>query len=131
MYFFTMYNLSGIQKGIQAGHAAVEYSRYARDGDPDYASYNEFADNHKTFILLDGGSSGDMKTRVSELRSMGIAYAAFFEPDLNYSMSAIAFILPEEIYNIDLSNPLGLWNPEYQANYNIKEYISKFRLSSN
>ena len=27
MYFFTIYQLSGIQKGIQAGHAALEYAR--------------------------------------------------------------------------------------------------------
>jgi hypothetical protein len=126
-----MYNLSGIQKGIQCGHAAVEYSRHSRDGRPAYADYNEFADQHKTFILLDGGSSGDMKTRVSELRAMGIPYAAFFEPDLNNSLSAIAFILPEEIYGIDLNDPGIEGDDEYERAYNIKSYISKFRLASN
>lgn len=131
MYFFVMGNISGRQQGIQCGHAAVEYSRHARDGHPAAADYNEFADNHKTFILLDGGSSGDMKNRARELSLFGIEYAAFFEPDLNDSLSAIAFILPEEIYAIDLADPGVEGDLDYESRYAVKSYISKFRLASN
>ena len=130
MYFFTMYNLSGIQKGIQCGHAAVEYSRLAITCET-HSQYFEFADKHKTFIVLDGGNSNDMITRSCELDSLNIPHACFREPDLNDSMSAIAFILPEEIYGIDLADPQGLWDLEDQAKYDIKSYISKFRLASN
>jgi hypothetical protein len=131
MYFFVMYNLSGIQKGIQAGHAAVEYSRYAMDRVGGYEQYAEFADNHKTFILLDGGSSNDMQYRLLELDDLEIPNAVFHEPDLNNSLSAIAFILPEDVYGIDLNNPGVEGDEDYARRYAIKSYISKFRLASN
>ena len=130
MYFFVMYNLSGIQKGIQAGHAAVEYSRYARNY-KDYAAYNEFADNHKTFILLNGGGSNDMLKRRDELDNLNIPNAVFFEPDLNDSLSAIAFILTDDVYNLDLNDPGVEGDEDYARRYAIKSYISKFRLASN
>lgn len=131
MYFFTMYNLSGIQKGIQAGHAAVEYSLKCGLGDRKYGDYVEFADKHKTFIVLDGGTSGDMITRSCELDNLGIPHACFHEPDLNGSLSAIAFILPEEVYGIDLQDPGVEGDDEYAKRYLIKNYISQFRLASN
>jgi len=131
MYFFVMYNLSGIQKGIQAGHAAVEYSRYAMDRVGGYEQYAEFADNHKTFILLDGGSSNDMQYRLLELDDLRIPNAVFHEPDLNNSLSAIAFILPENVYGIDLKDPGVEGDEDYARRYSIKSYISQFRLASN
>jgi hypothetical protein len=131
MYFFVMGNLSGRQQGIQAGHAAVEYSRHAADRVEGYEQYAEFADDHKTFILLDGGGSQDMPMRARELRSLNIKTASFYEPDLNNSLSAIAFILPEEIYGIDLADPGGEGDEDYSRRYAIKSYISKFRLASN
>jgi hypothetical protein len=131
MYFFVMYNLSGIQKGIQAGHAAVEYSLRCRSGEKQFSDYNEFAQHHKTFILLDGGGSNDMQRRLLELDDLRIPCAPFYEPDLNNSMSAIAFILPEEVYSVDLANPGEEDELEYNHRYTIKSYISKFRLASN
>lgn len=128
MYFFVMYNLSGIQKGIQAGHAAVEYSRLA-DVYETHTQYFEFADEHKTFILLDGGGSGDMITRSCELDDLGIPHACFHEPDLNGSLSAIAFILPKEVYDIDLNITEG--DAAYLKRYAVKSYISMFKLAAN
>jgi hypothetical protein len=127
MYFFVMYNLSGIQKGIQAGHAALEYANTFKD-DP---IYNEFIKDHKTFILLDGGGSGDMLDRALEVQNLNIQYEAFFEPDLNGSMSAIAFILKESQYDCKLDE----WD-ENQWWYScddkrVYDYIRKFRLASN
>lgn len=130
MYFFVMYNLSGIQKGIQAGHAAVEYSRLAAASEA-YNDYFEFANKHKTFILLDGGGSNDMQSRLLELDDLGIANAPFYEPDLNHSLSAIAFILPEDVYGIDLNDPGVEGDEDYRRRYDIKSYISKFHLASN
>jgi len=127
MYFFVMYNLSGIQKGIQAGHAALEYA--ATYGET--MNYKEFIDNHKTFILLDGGGSNDMMTRCDELRELRIPFMNFVEPDLNNSISAIAFILPEYQYDCKLE--------EFDENQwwyscddkRVYDYIRKFRLASN
>ena len=94
MYFLVMYNLSSVQKGIQAGHAALEYSqKYKNDKD-----YLDFVKNHKTFIVLDGGSSSDMKRHLNTLGCWNMKCAAFHEPDLNNSISAIACVLDEDTY---------------------------------
>ena len=125
MYFFVMYNLSGIQKGIQAGHAAVEYSlKYGKT-----KHYKEFAKYHKTFILLDGGGSQDMISRMEELEDFGVNYASFYEPDLNNSLSAIAFIVSEHIYGMDIKAMGDLLFVTRDEEY--ARYLKSFRLASN
>ena len=128
MYFFTMYNLSGIQKGIQAGHAALEYVRsYAFESDSETETKQDLIDfvtDHKTFIILDGGTSSTMIDRMDELTELGIPFAAFREPDLNHSTSAIAFIVNESGYDPTDTEILYKTNPIY-------EYIRQFRLASN
>lgn len=120
-----MGNLSGRQQGIQSGHAALEYVAKYKD----YTDVWNFITDHKTFIMLDGGGSDDMKTHKDNLNSLGIHTAEFHEPDLNDSMSAIAFLIPEEVYGIDLKDP-G-WNEPGDWAYDVKEYLSGFRLASN
>ena len=118
MYFFTMYNLSGIQKGIQSGHAALEYVlKYGRDD----RTLFEFVSEHKTFIVLNGGTSGDMLEREKELEELDIKFASFVEPDLNGAVSAIAFIVKEDDYDDE---------DQYKVNP-IKQYLLKFNLASN
>ncbi len=125
-----MYNLSGIQKGIQSGHAALEYADLFKD-DP---IYKEFIEKHKTFILLDGGGSGDMLNRHDELIDLGIPFAVFEEPDLNNAMSAIAFILKESQYDFKIPNWMecgDLVDLDGNPDYEIYNYIRKFRLALN
>ncbi len=87
-----MYNLSQIQIGIQSLHAAIEYSlKYGKDKE-----YQEWAKTHKTVILLNGGTSNNVQPGTMELNYMRlidnkVKCAAFYEPDLNNSLSAIAF----------------------------------------
>ena len=47
MYFLVPYNISEIQKSIQAGHAALEYAHQYKD-DPETW---EFVKDHKTWIV--------------------------------------------------------------------------------
>lgn len=132
MYFFVMYNLSGIQKGIQAGHAALEYANSKGHTD----QYKDFIENHKTFILLDGGGSKELvNDRVEELVEFEIPFDYFREPDLNDSISAIAFIVPETIYNYDYSEvdyhsyaEMFVPTPREMAIY---RWLKGFRLASN
>lgn len=127
MYFFTMYNLSGIQKGIQAGHAALEYVDKILPNHPESDEADDlinFIRNHKTWIVLDGGTSSTMQDRMAELKDLGIDFAAFQEPDLNYSTSAIAFLVHEEDYSPSENEILYKTNRVY-------EYLRQFRLASN
>ncbi len=109
LYCLTMYNISEIQKSIQALHATVEYAlKYGKDKE-----YIDWAKHHKTVVILNGGTSNDghhseygepkqegsMETYFKTLKANKIKCAAFYEPDLNYSCSAIAFLVDERVFN--------------------------------
>lgn len=150
MYFLTLYNISPIQQGIQAGHSVVEYGlKYFKD-----IEYQEWAKNHKTFIILNGGVSNHSKNRYSDMEYVGsmeqhlniieennIKIGKFYEPDLNDSLTAICFIVDERVFNkikypdFDLlryytkkeSNLIDITkrNPEFTAPVAFNKYLIK------
>lgn len=103
MYGLTPYQLSGIQTGIQFGHAVVEYGLKYFNTD----SYQRWANENKTFIILNGGFSnncnpeyiGTMESHLAKLKENNIELATFHEPDLNNMLSAIVFLVEERVYN--------------------------------
>lgn len=105
MYFFVPYNISPIQAGIQALHAVVRYGAKYHD-DPEYF---DWALNHETVIILNGGTSntitlqpGSMEEKELYLTSKGIKYTKFNEIDLNYMTSGICFLLDERYFKKDI-----------------------------
>jgi hypothetical protein len=105
MYGFVPYNLSEIQKGIQFGHAVVEYGQLVK-GSNDEPVYNKFAKDDKTFIILNGGTTnenpdrfGSMQNNLELLKSQEITHAEFREPDLNDTLTAIVFLVDESVFN--------------------------------
>lgn len=115
MYGFVPYNISPIQKGIQFGHAVVEYTR-------DYADSPEFIkwrDECKTFIILDGGTTnnnhkhlGTLNTIPDILKSFGVGYSLFHEPDLGDQLTAVVFLVPKIVYDPLYDKLLG--NQKYE-----------------
>jgi len=106
MYFFVPYNISEIQKGIQAGHAALEYAEKFGQGLP----YEEFIMNHKTWVILNGGTtmdfdadrsgkSGDLNLIAQQLYGEHIDFSYFREPDLNNALTALCFLADERVYD--------------------------------
>jgi hypothetical protein len=118
MYCLVMYNLSPIQQGIQASHAITELSMVGvpiTDKPWPNFSYVEWAEHWKTMIVLNGGTSleedqlhkvkdphvaevGSMQMHREKLKELGIPFGEFYEPDLNFSLSALAFVLPKSIF---------------------------------
>ena len=95
MYGFVPYNISEIQKGIQFGHGVVEYAqKYFKDN-----NYQEWANNHKTFIILNGGTSTTMRQHAITLNEERIKNSHFLEPDLNDMMSAVVFLVDSRVYD--------------------------------
>lgn len=113
MYGLVPYNISPIQQAIQYGHAVVEYGlNYFNDTD-----YQNWARNHKTFIILNGGTSnhgptdhnicafgytgdyGSMEKHNILLNQNNIKHSVFNEPDLNFMTSAIVFLVDERVFN--------------------------------
>lgn len=129
MFCLVPYNLSEIQKGIQAAHAIAEYSLIPESSFVDWPnfSYRDWATYNKTIIILNGGTSnkgdgkhsqGSMEFHRNFLESFHVPHACFYEPDLNLMLSGIAFVLPsfifktyERIKNPDMSKwkELGSW----------------------
>lgn len=107
MYFFVPYNISEIQKGIQAGHAALRYARTFSENNPEVW---DFVDNHETWIILNGGTTNDQRDfdgkPLGTLNQIGddlndnhIEFSYFIEPDLNNALTAICFICDERVFN--------------------------------
>ena len=104
MYFFVPYNISDIQKGIQAGHAAMEYARLFGQTE----EFQEFVTFDKTWIILNGGTTrdganederGSLNNIRREMYNNNIRFADFREPDLNNALTAVCFIADERVFN--------------------------------
>jgi hypothetical protein len=112
MYGLVNYQLTGIQKGIQFLHAVVEYQlEYGQDDD-----YLDWAENHKTVILLNGGTTnldenclGTINKYYSEIKEIGIKCSAFKEPDLGNQITSVSFIVDERVFNRKKYLDLGDW----------------------
>ena len=167
MYGLVPYNISEIQKGIQYGHAVVEYGqgikeieRKYKDGESKFYDqtmkfvddYNNWADNWKTFMIMNGGTSnhtqnsyqvgefsGTMEGHLKELNDNGIHFATFYEPDLNDMLSAIVFLVDERVFKLkpyfegdttypDFEDWLLIKHPEAFSNPNLE--VSKFGTTS-
>ena len=122
MYGIVPYNSSAIQQAIQFGHATVEYGQMVKREKTDDVLYNDWADNWKTFIILNGGTSnhsinryhegeftGTMERHLEKLNEIGIVNATFNEPDLNDMLSAVVFIVDERVFNKKKYQDLGDW----------------------
>ena len=124
MYFLVPYNISPIQQAIQAGHAALEYA-HKYGNTPEYI---DFIENHKTWIILNGGTTNS-NTRLSTAKEIDdgaldeiplgtlnqhylsilmfnaqymdfeIKHAFFKEPDLNDALTAICLVVDERVFN--------------------------------
>mgnify|MGYP000939177001 CR=1 FL=1 len=59
MYGLVNYQLTGIQKGIQFGHAVVKYGQMMKKSDYYDQSkvYDKWANEYQTFIILNGGTT--------------------------------------------------------------------------
>ena len=95
MYSMVLRQLNPIQKGVQTTHGVVEYAnKYASDEE-----YKQWAETDKTLIVLDGGTYQEMVRIYDTLKELGIKFADFQEPDLNYLTTSITFLADERVWN--------------------------------
>jgi hypothetical protein len=113
LYSLVMYNISGIQAGIQSKHSGIELAMAHAGDDVEDTDFLEWAKYHKTVILKNGGTSnsgkesyygyaerkGSMENHLDILKENGVKAIPFYEPDLNYSLTSIDFIVDERVYN--------------------------------
>lgn len=147
MYGLVNYQLTGIQKGIQFGHAVVEYGLDYK-GNKDYL---EWVTECKTFIILNGGTTnknpntlGTLNKHVHTLQEMGVKFSCFYEPDLGDQLTSVVFLVPEQVYNKTLYpdykyvEKSGQYQPLYddyvrtmggEKNVKLREFLKDFRLA--
>ena len=115
MYGLVPYNISPIQQAIQFGHAVVEYGQKMKKlpfNDIEVTKkYDDWADNWKTFIILNGGTTnhktsledglpfGSLNNHLLTLIDNDIDFAQFNEPDLGDQLTAVVFIVDERVFN--------------------------------
>jgi len=110
MYGLVPYNISPIQQGIQYGHAVVDYGQLVKTLSTEHpniiSQYDDWANNWKTFIILNGGTTnksleytGTLNNHFATLVENGITCHPFYEPDLGNQLTAIVFLVDERVFN--------------------------------
>ena len=102
-YHFQNFYLQGIHAGVQSEHSAVEM--FVKYYDADNSTVNtlwNWARNHKTVIVLNGGMAKDilnLETMLNE-SSMSFPWAPFYEDEaaLNGCITNVGIVLPDYIY---------------------------------
>lgn len=107
LYSFCSFYLSSIQQGIQTGHAAVDLVReYNKYGDESYtAMVNDWADNHKTFIILNGGDHTGICAARNIVEASTYPHRYFYESfgALNGLLTCAVVVIPEHVFNARFS----------------------------
>ena len=105
-YGFGNYYLSSLQQGLQAAHAAVDLAMKCssrRCDDDTWNQYVDWAENHKTMVLLNGGNSADLQELFDFLNCEENPYpfVKFHEDDisLNGALTYVGAVLPPKIYD--------------------------------
>ena len=142
-YTFVNSYICGIQVGIQAGHALVDFMAEHSD----HILTKEWVCKHKTFIWLDGG---DMVDVLDKLSYSDMPYSAFEEPGLGNTITAATVVLSEAYvaicdrirkvrsYDVSLPDEDGKLSVSWDGGYTIVdedrwpilELIIKSRLKS-
>ncbi len=149
-YFFGNMYLSSIQQGIQAQHTTAElFIKYRGEDEftPQTTSFlYEWARNHKTSILLNGGYSENLYYLSAILATPENPYpwASFKESKeaLDGALTCVGIVLPARIYetaaairdNAELDEVIrqyGEWAPEEGMTYEISKWEYELCLELN
>lgn len=139
-YGFGNYYLSSLQQGLQAGHAVAELFVKHNHAGVNNASAGDYtlpeerdnmaladcvldwAENHKTMVLLNGGNSADLQDLFDFLdcEENPYPFVKFHEDEvsLNGALTYVGMILPPRIYDtaaILRSTRGAFFNEELQA----------------
>lgn len=106
-YGFGNYYLSSLQQGLQAAHVIKGlWTEYEKDTES-YQLAEEYARNHKTMVLLNGGNAAGLRYIYGEFKrfeaeGMILPFAKFNEDEqsLDGALTAVGIVLTEKYYNM-------------------------------
>lgn len=120
-YHFNNFYLSGIHAGIQAAHAQHELAyKYLGIGDAPSDIYENWVENHKTMVVLNGGMAKDLLELedLFDTEDNPYPWASWRESEeaLNGCITSIAMVLPQRVFaNNQLIGNALMSNPGYQS----------------
>lgn len=139
MYGFVPYNLSEIQKGIQFGHAVVEYELETRDSFHKKNLYRNWAEQYKTFVILNGGTTNSSQTKPGNMNKLlfdlrdtfpELHIGTFYEEDLGRQLTAFCFIIDERVYNYEkYPESSELYDIGGNSNIKMRHILEKYKLA--
>lgn len=103
-YAFSHFMLSPIQQGIQSAHCLADMFLKYQSPTEQYFSMCEWARNHKTMIILNGGNSADLNELYLTLRTLSSEFILPFEcfhedeQSLNGAMTCVGAIVHPRVY---------------------------------
>lgn len=105
-YGFGNYYLSSLQQGLQAGHVVGEFLGTLDINSVQFKIAREWARDHKTMILLNGGNSAGIqaifdKFKEFESQGMDLPFMKFHEDEqsLGGALTYAGIVVPEHIYS--------------------------------
>lgn len=104
-YFFGNMYLSSLQQGLQAAHVVADmFVKYQFTSCPRVKMLLNWAENHKTIILLNAGYSSEIHSLVEFFNTNDNPYpwAKFHEGEdaLDGALTDVGIILPRRIYEV-------------------------------
>jgi len=103
-YSFVNYYLSPLQHGLQTAHCVSEMTTVYAPDSPHIAKWIEWAEDHKTIIICNGGNAEALENLHYQLGQLcdpfGLPVIAFNEDEqsLNGAITAVGAILPAWVY---------------------------------
>lgn len=136
-YFFGNMYLSPIQQGIQAAHVVAEMSISVGNSHETsrIEKYKEWAKNHKTMILLNGGYQSRLQEVYNEIVQLNgalqLPVAKFHEEkdSLNGALTSVGVILPNFIYDFPNESNHTFDSSEYKMDF--YRHLGSFNLGEN
>lgn len=121
LYALTNMYCDGIHAGIQCQHSTVELLRkYTNDTSSRSkldGMVEDWADHHKTTVLIQGGNHQGMKEWLADLEHWdGVPFAEFYESGMNYCLSSISLVCSTEMvedmadYRNQVTDDLDMYN---------------------
>lgn len=101
-YFLTNMYLSSIHHGIQAGHCLQEINnKYYLYPSDERQILIDWAHEHKTWYVLNGGTSEQMKQLLDLFKweSNPYPWSYFNEPSIDNALTCVGIIVPETVYS--------------------------------
>jgi hypothetical protein len=138
-YSFANLAIMPLQKGLQTAHLVSEvFVKYMYSSSAQAPITFEWAQNHKTVIILNGGFHGDLISLYETLdplaEELGLPVVKFHEDEqtMNKMCTTVGIIVPSDIYNLEITfdpQTQDIWAEDFTPQQQLKAIISKYKLA--